>query len=335
MLAQRRVKPHDPIAQDLTRIIRAAERASSLTQQLLAFGRSQVSRNEVFELNAVVRDMAQMIERLIGDDIEFELQLSDDAGHVNADRAQFEQVLMNLAVNARDAMPKGGKLLIESRRASESKVELLVADNGIGMDEGVRARAFEPFFTTKGDRGTGLGLSTVYGIVSNAGGTISVDSRVDEGSVFRILLPRAIAQPEQPVAPIEAPTPGEGTILVVEDRPDLRELVANVLRIYGYRTLVADSVDDALAILADRAIDIDAVVTDVVMPKISGVELAGQALKLRPDLRVLFMSGYAPDPAHRALFAENEAAFLQKPFTPEQLAAKIASLLRDPELTKT
>jgi len=329
MLAQRRVRPHDPLSQDLARIIRAAERASSLTQQLLAFGRSQVSRNEVLELNAVVQDMAQMIERVIGDDIEFALHLDTEAGCVNADRAQLEQVLMNLAVNARDAMPKGGRLKIETRRVGSARAELTITDNGVGMDENIRARAFEPFFTTKGERGTGLGLSTVYGIVSNAGGSINVESRVDEGSVFRISLPRVAAQAPIVNVAEEESTVGDGTVLVVEDRVDLRELVGNSLQVYGYRTLIAESVDDALRFLASKETEIDALVTDVVMPKMSGVELAAQALKLRPAIRVLFMSGYAPDPEHRALFANNGAAFLQKPFTPEQLAAKVAALLRN------
>jgi signal transduction histidine kinase len=327
MLAQRRVRPSDPLAQDLARIIRAAERASSLTQQLLAFGRSQVSRNEVLDLNSVVQDMAQMIERVIGDDIELALQMAPDTGSVNADRAQLEQVLMNLAVNARDAMPKGGRLAIETRRHGHANLELIVTDNGTGMDENTRARAFEPFFTTKGDHGTGLGLSTVYGIVVNAGGSITAESQPHQGSEFHIVLPRVAsrAQPRKPVA--ETPTAGAGDVLVVEDRVDLRELVGNSLQVYGYRAHVADSVDDALRILADRRCELDALVTDVVMPKMSGVELAAQALKLRPGIRVLFMSGYAPDPEHRALFANNGAAFLQKPFTPEQLAAKVGALL--------
>ncbi|HYM34841.1 MAG TPA: ATP-binding protein [Steroidobacteraceae bacterium] len=328
MLAQRRVRGDNPLAQDLARIIRAAERASSLTQQLLAFGRSQVSRNEVLELNSVVRDMAQMIERVIGDDIEFVLNLSPDTGCVKADRAQLEQVLMNLSVNARDAMPRGGKLTIDTRRFGNTQVELAVADNGVGMDENTRTRAFEPFFTTKGDRGTGLGLSTVYGIITNAGGSIAIESRLNEGSVFRILLPRVVAPVETTKPPAEIPIIGVGTILVVEDRVDLRDLVGSALQAYGFRTLISESVDDALRLLADRNVTIDAIVTDVVMPKMSGVELAGQALKLRPGVRVLFMSGYAPDPEHRALFAGSGAAFLQKPFTPEQLATKVTALLR-------
>jgi signal transduction histidine kinase len=327
MLAQRRVRAHDPLSQDLARIIRAAERASSLTQQLLAFGRSQVSRNEVLEMNVVVQDMAQMIERVIGEDIEFALRLEPDAGAVNADRAQLEQVLMNLAVNARDAMPKGGRLSIETRRFGTSKVELKVADTGVGMDEGTRSRAFEPFFTTKGEHGTGLGLSTVYGIVANAGGAVTVESELDRGTAFRVVLPRVASQlqPSKPLA--ELPITGVGAVLVVEDRVDLRDLVANSLRTYGYRAQIAESVDDALRILGDRNCELDVLVTDVVMPKMSGVELATQALRLRPGIRVLFMSGYAPDPEHRALFANNGAAFLQKPFTPEQLAAKVAALI--------
>jgi two-component system cell cycle sensor histidine kinase/response regulator CckA len=327
MLAQRRVKPGDQVAKDLAKIVVAAERATALTQQLLAFGRSQVAHNEVLELNGVVEAMTQMLSPVIGDDIELTLHLAGDAGCVNADRTQLEQVLMNLAVNARDAMPQGGSLTISTAR-EDASVRLTIADSGTGMDEATRARAFEPFFTTKGQHGTGLGLSTVYGIVTNAGGTISLITQPGAGCTFNIVLPR-IADEQAPNARnIEIALHGSGRILVVEDRTDVRDVVERALNEFGYDAISVESVDDAISLLSDTQQPLDLLLTDVVMPRMSGVELARRAMALRPKLKVLFMSGYAPDPQHRALFANNDAGFLQKPFTPQQLTAKVAALLR-------
>jgi len=325
MLAQRRLNVDDPVSEDLAKIIRAGERAASLTQQLLAFGRSQVARNELLDLNLIVEDMARMIERVIGDDIDLRLELAGDAGSVRADRTQLEQILMNLAVNARDAMPEGGNLTIATRRDGDSRVCLAVTDTGMGMDEETRSRAFEPFFTTKGLRGTGLGLSTVYGIVSGAEGTIDIDSRPGAGCTIRISLPRDDEMPVVSTEIEEDTVHGTGTVLVAEDGADLRETIGEALRAFGYRPLLAEHAADALRVLSDAGQKVDFLLTDVVMPGMSGVELAARALELRPSLNVLFMSGYAPDPRHRALFGSEGTAFLQKPFTPMELAARLAA----------
>jgi signal transduction histidine kinase len=331
MLAQRRVLPTDPLAKDLAKIVRAGERAAALTQQLLAFGRSQVAHNEVLDLNSIVDATARMIEPLIGDDIELVLQLAPNAGNVNADRAQLEQILMNLAVNARDAMPNGGQLSISTQRESPvnglGNVTLRVADNGVGMEEDVRARAFEPFYTTKGSRGTGLGLSTVYGIVTNAGGTITIDSRMGQGCSVGITLPSSVHLPEKiNIAHIDT-IAGTGTVLVVDDKLELLDVVGQSLQAYGYQPLLANTVDEALTLLADATCHIDVLLTDIVMPRMNGVDLAAHAVKLRPKLKVLYMSGHAPDPQHRALFADGGTAFLQKPFTPESLALRLAETM--------
>jgi two-component system, cell cycle sensor histidine kinase and response regulator CckA len=327
-LAQRRLDPASLVAVDLGKIIRAGERAAALTQKLLAFGRSQVPQNDNLDLNAVVDDTAKMIERVIGDDIELSLRLATDAGGVRADRSQLEQVLMNLAVNARDAMPDGGRLTISTSRNGDALVDLHVADTGIGMDEETRLRAFEPFFSTKGDRGTGLGLSTVYGIVSGAGGAISVDTHPNQGCSFHISFPRLSTRPTPSPPPPTSVLHGRGTVLIAEDRVELRELLERALTEFGYEAIAAENVDHALSVLADRSRQLDVLLTDVVMPRMSGVELAARASELRPGLKVLYMSGYAPDPKHRELFARERAAFIQKPFSPDELAARLATLLR-------
>ncbi len=331
-LARRRVKGDEALDADLAKIIKASERAASLTQKLLTFGRSQVARNDDFELNTVVEETAAMIERVIGEDVVFSLSLAQDAGKVRADRSQLEQVLMNLAVNARDAMPNGGQLIISTARRDDLHVDLVVTDTGTGMDDETRSRAFEPFFTTKGEHGTGLGLSTVYGIVSGAGGTIALDTRPGGGCRFRITLPRVVTA-ATPGGALDASTgPTTGSVLVVEDRRELRDLLAQALQAFGYDAVTADGAEDALSMLADPAIRIDVLLTDVVMPRMSGVELAERAAELKPGLKILFMSGYAPDPKHRALFSREGAAFLQKPFTPDELSARLSQLVgRSPD----
>ena len=327
-LAQRKLGPGHPVFADLARIINAGQRAAALTKQLLTFGRSQVGRNEVLDLNVVVQETAQMIERVIGDDIVLRLTLAHDAGTVWADRSQLEQVLMNLAVNARDAMPNGGQLLIETKRGTDSSVSLTVADTGVGMEEATRARAFEPFFTTKEGAGTGLGLSTVYGIVTGAGGTISLDTSPGAGCTFRITLPRLTTRAEERERPAAtAIGPGSGTVLLVEDRDDLRSMLLQALTLSGYEGIAARDAEHALSLLGDPTFRIDVLLTDVVMPGLSGVELGARATELRPGLKVLYMSGYAPDPRHRALFASDRAAFLPKPFTPDELTARLNELV--------
>jgi two-component system cell cycle sensor histidine kinase/response regulator CckA len=330
-LAQRQLSADDPLAQDLAKIIRAGERAASLTQKLLTFGRSQVAQNDILDLNVVVDDTAKMIERVIGDDVELSLQLAHDAGNVRADRSQLEQVLMNLAVNARDAMPNGGRFSIATSRNGDQRGELVVSDTGSGMDDDTRQRAFEPFFTTKADRGTGLGLSTVYGIVAGAGGTITLDTQPGAGCQFRLSFPRLEKRARARPAATASVAQGSGSVLVVEDRVELRELLERALKSFGYDAIAAENVDHALAVLADRERHLDVLLTDVVMPRMSGVELAGRATELRPGLKVMYMSGYAPDARHRELFATDGAAFLQKPFTPDELAARLAALVGVPK----
>ena len=326
MLAQRRLSEDDPVSSDLSKIIRAGQRAASLTQQLLAFGRSQVARNELLDLNHVVEEMGRMIERVIGEDIELRMRLAPDAGAVQADKTQLEQILMNLSVNARDAMPNGGTLTISTMRDGNDRVMLSVADTGEGMDEETRARAFEPFFTTKGNRGTGLGLSTVYGIVSGAAGTIAIESQRGAGCTVLISLPRENVLPAAPESMEEPTIQGTGTVLVAEDGSELREVIGESLKAFGYKAILAANAEEALRILEDQKRKVHVLLTDVVMPGMSGVELAARALELRPSLEVIFMSGYSPDPRHRALFARDGAAFLQKPFTPQELAVKLAAL---------
>ena len=330
-LAQRQLSADDPLYEDLAKIMRAGERAASLTQKLLTFGRSQVAQNDILDLNVVVDDTAKMIERVIGDDVELSLQLAHDAGNVRADRSQLEQVLMNLAVNARDAMPNGGRFSIATSRNGAKLVDLVVADTGSGMDDETRQRAFEPFFTTKADRGTGLGLSTVYGIVAGAGGTIALDTQPGAGCKFRLSFPRLETRARARPAAAASVAPGSGSVLVVEDRVELRELLERALRSFGYDAIGAENVDHALAVLADRDRHLDVLLTDVVMPRMSGVELAGRAVELRPGLKVMYMSGFAPDARHRELFATDGATFLQKPFTPDELVARLAALLGVPK----
>jgi two-component system cell cycle sensor histidine kinase/response regulator CckA len=330
-LAQRQLSADDPLAEDLAKIIRAGERAASLTQKLLTFGRSQVAHNDILDLNVVVDETAKMLERVIGDDVELSLQLAHDAGNVRADRSQLEQVLMNLAVNSRDAMPNGGRFSIATSRNGAELVDLVVSDTGSGMDDETRQRAFEPFFTTKADRGTGLGLSTVYGIVAGAGGTITLDTQPGAGCHFRLTFPRLEKRARARPAAASSVAQGSGSVLVVEDRVELRELLERALRSFGYDAIAAENVDHALAILADRDRHFDVLLTDVVMPRMSGVELAGRATELRPGLKVMYMSGYAPDARHRELFATDGAAFLQKPFTPDELAVRLAALVGAPK----
>jgi two-component system, cell cycle sensor histidine kinase and response regulator CckA len=329
MLARDQLQDNDPLAKDLTRIIEAGERGAALTQRLLAFSRSQIVRTEVLDLNQIVEHMARLIESVIGENIRLSLRLDANAGNVRADRSQLEQVLMNLAVNARDAMPGGGTLTIATTQEHDTKVGLLVRDTGTGMDAATRARIFEPFFTTKGDRGTGLGLSTVYGIVAGAAGTIEVESAPGAGSSFRILLPRESERAGTHERRVQNARPGSGTVLVVEDQPDLREVISESLVAFGYQAILADDCSHALAILTSGSPPIEVLLTDVVMPGIGGVELASRAVALRPGLKVLFMSGYAPDPAHRALFSQQTTGFLQKPFTPKDLANLLTTFLPD------
>jgi PAS domain S-box-containing protein len=320
---------------------RAAQRAASLTAQLLAFSRRQVLKPVVLDLNAVVVDMKDMLRRVIGEDIDLTTDLSPDLGLVLADRTQIEQVILNLAVNARDAMPEGGQMILASHNVVEDAAgggaangghaAVSVTDTGCGMDEETRTRIFEPFFTTKATgKGTGLGLATVYGIVRQSGGDVRVESAPGCGATFRVLLPRTSAPlPAVEAAPAERDkTRGSGTILLVEDEEAVRILFEQSLEDRGYTVLSARDAETALVFCRDATRSIDVLITDVVMPGLSGPKLIDQVVTLRPGIKVVMMSGYADHPVLRQEGAwQGGVTFVQKPFTPEVLAQKVREAL--------
>jgi len=332
--------PEESMRRDIEEIHRAGVRASDLTRQLLAFSRQQVTAPRVVDLNEILLNMTRMLRRILGDDVEFSSQPGPRLGRVRVDPGQLEQVVMNLVVNARDAMPHGGRLSIETanvtldgqgrRRvaADGDLVMLSVRDTGLGMDAATRARIFEPFFTTKEvGKGTGLGLSTVHGIVQQNGGQILVDSEPGRGTVFRVYLPRVDAPAE-----LERPQPsgalrGHETVLVVEDDDQVRSLIRSILLKQGYQVIEANGGDEALARSGRFSGEIHLLLTDVVMPKMSGLELARRLVEGRPGLRVLFMSGYTDDHAAHRGVAEAGQAYLGKPITPELLARKLREVL--------
>jgi len=341
-----RLSEADPFRAGLKEIHKAGERAAGLTMQLLAFSRKQILEPCVLDLNREVDEMRSMFERLVGEDVEVRVELSAQAGSVHADPHQIEQVIMNLVVNARDAMPHGGKLLIETagveldERYVQSHPEahagrhvlLAVSDTGVGMDDQTRRQIFEPFFTTKGvGKGTGLGLSTVQGIVAQSGGHIEVYSEPGHGTTFKIYLPRveeaaAVSQPQAALA-----LGGEETVLVVEDQAEVREYAVTVLKAYGYQVVQAQSAGEALSLFERERGGIDLVLTDVVMPKVSGRELANRLEKLQPGIKVLFMSGYTDNVIVHHGVLEEGAQFIQKPFSPEQLATRVREVLGPPK----
>jgi PAS domain S-box-containing protein len=344
----RSVDPLDPIRAGLTEISNASQRAAALTRQLLAFSRRQILQPELLDLNAVVTDAAKMLERLIGEDVELILRLDPSPACVRADSGQMHQVVMNLAVNARDAMPSGGKLIIESANVTVggqaappepglppgAYALLSVSDTGLGMTPEVKDRVFEPFFTTKEPgKGTGLGLSTVYGIVEQSGGRIFLHTEPGQGATFRIYLP-AVPQPlGPPPAPDQADLSahrGTETILLVEDQPNVRNLARSLLARLGYNVLEASNGDEALALAQQGSAHIHLLLTDLVMPGMSGSELAARLAAIRPGLRTLYMSGYANrTPAYRDApgFQDN---CIGKPFTLAALAAKVREVLDRP-----
>ena len=328
---------------ELREIRQAARRAADLTRQLLAFSRQQVLAPRVTDLNEIVGAMDAMLTRLIGEDIEVCTHLARDLGAVLVDPSQVEQVVMNLVVNARDAMPKGGKLTIETKNIEldSSYAEehpgvtagwhamIAVSDTGLGMDKATQARIFEPFFTTKAaGKGTGLGLSTVFGIVKQSGGHIWVYSEVDRGTTFKIYFPR-VATEQRHVSTTRPAVPPRGSesILLVEDEPQVRALVKAVLERLGYAVLVADGGPAAVALAERRETAIDLLLTDVVMPKMSGRELAEKLGPTRPTMKVLYMSGYTDDSVLHHGVLDAGVAFLQKPVTPDALARKVREVL--------
>ena len=331
------------IRESLEEILAAGTRAASITQQLLAFSRKQIATPRVLRLNQVVEDSGQLLGRLIGENVEIVTRLDEQSGNVMADPSQLGQVLMNLVINARDAMPDGGRIVIETGQgeigqaaAALSAIRpgryalLSVADSGAGMSPQIQEKIFEPFFTTKGvGTGTGLGLSTAYGIVRQSGGWIEVLSSPGAGSRFEIWLPLTEAEADGAAAPQPAAHGGRGeeTLLVVEDQGDLRRLALAILKANGYRLLEAENAEQAMQVSAGYAGGIDLLVTDVIMPGLNGRQLADHLAKQRPGLKVLYTSGYAADVIALEGSLEPGMAYLPKPFGAAQLVAKVREVL--------
>jgi CheY-like chemotaxis protein len=339
-ILKRRIPAADPLQGKVAEILKAADSAAGLTRQLLAFSRKQVLQPRVLDLNLVVADMDKMLRRLIGEDIELKTALREPLGSVRADPGQIEQVLMNLVVNARDAMPGAGSLLIETAAVDLDAsslalhpgarpgphVLLAVSDTGEGMDKETTSRIFEPFFTTKAvGKGTGLGLSTVYGIVEQSGGLVEVYSEKGVGTTFKVYLPR-IGATVEPVEAPAAPRPRRAaseTILLVEDEPALRAVVRETLVQGGYLVLEAGTPRQALLVAEGHEGSIHAVLTDVVMPEMSGRELAERLSPLRPHAVVVYMSGYTDDAIGHHGLLDPGTLFLQKPFSGDALLWKL------------
>jgi PAS domain S-box-containing protein len=338
------VRDH-PFRSDLEEIQRAALRAADLTRQLLAFSRKQVLKPSVVKLGATVANAERMLRRIIGEDVELVTIAAPDVGKVFVDPGQVEQVFMNLAVNARDAMARGGKLTIETKNVRLTTeyasthpdvrpgpyVMLAMTDTGIGMDPATKALIFEPFFTTKSERGTGLGLSTVYGIVRQSGGHIWVDSEPGRGTTFKVYFPRvaddAVTRDVSPSPRSPGPRMGTETILVVEDDEQLRALVCTILRRVGHTVLCAAGGTEALRLEQEHRGHVHLLFTDVVMPGITGPELATRLSSVRPDTKVLYTSGYADNAiGHQGVLSPG-IAFLPKPFTPDTLLEKVREVL--------
>jgi two-component system cell cycle sensor histidine kinase/response regulator CckA len=342
-------RPTDPAFQDIMNIKQNANRAAGLVRQLLAFSRQQTLRPQVLQLGDVLSELSILLGRLLGENIELKLDQASGLWPVKADLHQFEQVIINLAVNARDAMPEGGKLVIRTANVEEAEsrelgamqlpqgeyVLIEVCDTGTGMSPEVKQKIFEPFFSTKEvGRGTGLGLSTVYGIVKQTGGYIFADSVPGDGTVMRVYLPRyveTVAEAEPVVAERRPEKPkdltGRGTVLLVEDEDAVRSFAARALGQRGYNVLQATTGAEALTVFEKHQGDVDLVVSDVVMPEMDGPTLFEKLRRERPDLKVIFISGYAED-AFRQHLAENEDfMFLQKPFDLKELAAAVKAAL--------
>jgi signal transduction histidine kinase/ActR/RegA family two-component response regulator len=338
------VGPGTALRRELTEIVKAADRASSLTRKLLAFGRKQVLQPRVIDLNVLVTQIAVVLPSVLGEDIKLNMILEPELGRVKADAAQLEQVIMNLVFNARDAMPRGGDLTIQTSNCELDSawsrshlgaqpgphVMLSVRDSGHGMDEETQSHLFEPFFTTKDtSKGTGLGMATVYGTVNQSGGCVTVSSKLGLGTTVQIYLPRI----EEPVEFVEIPIPavrsieGEEKILVVEDDNAVRRMTREFLKLSGYTVVEARSAAEAIEWMESHDEPIDMVLTDVVMPGMKGRELVEQLASLRPGLKVLYMSAYTEDHAINVGILGPGAAFIEKPFSPDELAAKVREVL--------
>jgi signal transduction histidine kinase len=347
-LVTERLGAGDPVALDVAEIRKASDRAAALTRQLLSFSRKQFLQPAVLDMNDTVSGLIQMLPRVIGEHIETHTQLARDLQHVWADASQMDQVLVNLVLNARDAMPAGGHLTIETANVAldEARIAaerlaiapgryamLAVSDTGIGMDGATRARAFEPFFTTKPKgKGTGLGLATVYGIIDQSGGGVSLETAPGRGTAVRIYLPVTVAEADTHTSQASPPADEGGTeqLLLVEDNESVRALAASALRRRGYTVHEARHAEDALEQIRRPDVKPDLLLTDVVMPGLSGPNLAARLHQQHPHLRVLYMSGYTDDamPAHGKLWGD--VPLLQKPFTPAQLAQRVRQVLDAP-----
>jgi two-component system cell cycle sensor histidine kinase/response regulator CckA len=344
LLADEDRDSEDRDSEELREIAHAADQASALTRQLLAFSRRQVMHPQVLDLNKILAGMRSMLHRIIGDDVSVGAQLASDLAPVEADQAQIERVILNLAANARDAMPNGGRLTIETANVELDAeyvtshgegtpgphVLLAVSDTGMGMSPEVRARLFEPFFTTKeAGAGTGLGLATVFGVVKQSGGSIYVYSEEGAGTTFKIYLPAAQAESVPAPAPAAEPAVPRGseTIMVVEDDEGVRELVRLILEGNGYRVHAVGDPADAARVCSEVPSGIDLLLTDVVMPQLSGRELAERLAEDNPGLRVLFMSGYSDEAVYRHGVLSPDAAFIEKPFTERTLTRKVREVL--------
>lgn len=330
--------PPDRLAGYMQEILNSARRASGMTGQLLAFSRRQAAQPKVLDLRDLVRNMERLLQRMIGEHVDLSVRVGHEPCLIRADAHQMEQVLMNLAGNARDAMPLGGMLEIECGILPEPaerpgfpplSVLLEVRDNGIGMDDSTKARMFEPFFTSKDQgKGTGLGLSTVYGVISQAGGDIDVESEPGRGSRFRIYFPLAAGEAEGlPPVPDDGTPVGLETVLLVEDEPGVRALAETVLKKLGYKVLVADCGETALRIWRERRGAIDVLLTDVIMPQMSGGDLAHKLREMNPRLKILFMSGYTDDMIASHGILAGETQLIQKPFTAEALGRRLRGVL--------
>jgi signal transduction histidine kinase len=338
------LNPQDAKHGDLEQIIKAGDQAASLTSQLLAFSRKQMLKPEILDLNATIAQMSSMLRRLIGEDIEFVTIPYSDLGFINADPGQIQQIIMNLAVNARDAMQQGGKLTIEAanidideayvrehpQTKAGSYVMLAISDNGIGMDAGTQARLFEPFYTTKDrGKGTGLGLATVYGIVKQSEGFIWVYSEPQKGTTFKVYFPRVEGQVKEirVEGRVEHRLRGYETVLLVEDEPSLRALASRILRERGYSVFEASNGNEALDITQKHVGKIHLVVTDVVMPEMGGRALVSQLKVTRPGIKTLFVSGYTDNAIVHHGILDSDVNFLQKPFTVGSLLSKVREVL--------
>jgi len=336
--------PQHPLRGKIEETLKAGERAATLIRQLLTFSRKQSLDPKILSLNTAVTSLESLLRRLIGEDIQLVSKLDPTNGRLRADQAQLEQVLVNLVVNARDAMPKGGTLTIETAQVELTRspvyhltplppgpyVRLAVSDTGCGMDRMTQSHIFEPFFTTKGEgKGSGLGLSTVFGIVTQSGGAIDVTSRVGHGTRFDLYFPSVESDilTTAPTQPLGQPQRGTETILLVEDEPSVRTLVRDELRKLGYRVVEAKNGVEACLLATQQAASLQLLLTDVVMPGMGGRELAQHLSVIKPDLRTLFISGYMDDVGIMAGQEEGTSSFLQKPFTPEVLGRAVRNLL--------